>query len=62
MSERAVPYGCPFCLEETLHPLPAGRWHCRSCLRAFSLTFYGVHSLQAAENLPADPSPKKKAH
>jgi ribosomal protein L37AE/L43A len=40
--ERAVPYACPFCAEEDLRPLPEGRWHCRSCLRAFSLTFHGV--------------------
>ena len=49
--ERAVPYCCPFCTEEDLRPLEAGAvpgltrsgWHCRSCLRVFSLNFHGVH-------------------
>jgi ribosomal protein L37AE/L43A len=49
--ERAVPYCCPFCTEEDLRPLESGAvegltrggWHCRSCLRVFSLTFHGVH-------------------
>jgi ribosomal protein L37AE/L43A len=49
--ERAVPYCCPFCSEEDLRPLAAGDvpglvrggWHCRSCLRVFSVSFYGLH-------------------
>jgi hypothetical protein len=49
--ERAVPYSCPFCGEEDLRPLESGAvpglnrggWHCRSCLRVFSLSFHGVH-------------------
>jgi hypothetical protein len=48
---RAVPYFCPFCAEEDLRPLAAGDvpdltrtgWHCRSCLRVFSLSFFGLH-------------------
>jgi ribosomal protein L37AE/L43A len=43
-STRAVPFHCPFCAEEDLRPVPAGRWHCRSCLRVFSIEFHGVHS------------------
>lgn len=53
---RAVPYLCPFCGEEDLRPLPPGdhadpghrpqdrtpRWHCRACLRVFSVSFYGL--------------------
>ena len=50
-AERAVPYCCPFCAEEDLRPLAAGdvdglataAWHCRSCLRVFSLAFHGLH-------------------
>ena len=42
--ERAVPYHCPFCAEEDLRPLGdrPGAWHCRSCLRAFSVRFLGL--------------------
>ena len=48
---RAVPYCCPFCGEEDLRPVASGTvegltrggWHCRSCLRVFSLTFHGLH-------------------
>ena len=39
---RAVPYVCPFCGEEDLRPVEGGRWHCRSCLRLFSLSFHGL--------------------
>jgi transposase-like protein len=47
---RAVPYHCPFCGEEDLRPVPSGAvdgltrggWHCRSCLRVFSLSFFGT--------------------
>jgi ribosomal protein L37AE/L43A len=50
-SGRAVPYLCPFCGEEDLRPADhEGRpvWHCRSCLRLFSLTFHGLASPQAS--------------
>jgi hypothetical protein len=57
--ERAVPYLCPFCGEEDLRPLAGGDvpgltrpgWHCRSCLRVFSLNFHGVHR-------PVHPTPE----
>lgn len=59
--ERAVPYACPFCAEEDLRPQPEGRWHCRSCLRVFAITFHGVRPPGAdADDLAAisgrDPS------
>ena len=38
---QAVMY-CPYCAEETLFPLEDGGWECRSCLRAFSVTFLGL--------------------
>jgi len=44
---RAVPYVCPFCGEEDLRPADHdGRavWHCRSCLRLFSVSFHGLAS------------------
>ncbi len=51
-TQRAVPYLCPFCGEEDLRPvaggdvpgLTRGGWHCRGCLRVFSLSFHGVHT------------------
>jgi len=46
VGERAVPYVCPFCGEEDLRPQPQGRWHCRSCLRTFSVAFHGVHPVE----------------
>ena len=33
---------CPYCAEETLFPREEGGWECRSCLRAFSVTFLGL--------------------
>jgi ribosomal protein L37AE/L43A len=44
-TRQAVMY-CPYCAEETLFPLEAGGWECRSCLRAFSVTFLGLASSQ----------------
>ncbi len=43
--ERAVPYHCPYCAEEDLRPLGAtpGAWHCRTCTRAFSVKYLGMH-------------------
>jgi hypothetical protein len=49
--QRAVPYNCPFCAEEDLRPLESGAvpgldrggWHCRGCLRVFSVAFHGIH-------------------
>ena len=60
--ERAVPYNCPFCAEEDLRPLESGAvpgldrggWHCRGCLRVFSVAFHGIHepsSFSAAPEL-----------
>jgi hypothetical protein len=53
MSERAVPFHCPFCGETDLWPhedvaadgavtSPHGSWDCRGCLRAFSLKMLGI--------------------
>ena len=40
MSGRAVPFHCPYCGDENLFPREDG-WECRSCLRAFAVTFLG---------------------
>ena len=48
MSERAVPFYCPYCGEEDLRPheteegSPHGAWECRACQRAFSVRFLGL--------------------
>lgn len=57
---RAVPYVCAFCGEEDLRPVEGGRWHCRSCLRVFSVAFHGIEpaSFSApAASVPAGPAP-----
>ena len=43
MSERAVPFHCPYCSDENLRPHSEtpGEWECRSCLRAFRLKLIG---------------------
>lgn len=40
---RAAPFYCPYCSDEDLRPHSDshGAWECRSCLRAFNLTFIG---------------------
>jgi ribosomal protein L37AE/L43A len=47
-SRAGTPYLCPFCGEEDLRPADQGRWHCRSCLRLFSLTFHGLAAPEAS--------------
>ena len=54
MSERAVPYYCPYCGGEDLRPhedlrpsrsRPAtghGAWECRECTRVFSVKLIGL--------------------
>ena len=53
MSERAVPFHCPYCGDGDLRPhelvsedgeitSPHGTWECRACLRAFSLKMLGL--------------------
>ncbi len=43
MTARAVPFHCPYCADEDLRPHGEkhGAWECRSCLRAFHLSFIG---------------------
>ncbi|KAF4408967.1 MULTISPECIES: hypothetical protein [Streptomyces] len=44
MSERAVPFHCPYCGDEDLRPSEEGHgaWECASCNRAFRLSFLGL--------------------
>jgi ribosomal protein L37AE/L43A len=41
-AERQAINYCPYCSEESLFPLEGGGWECRSCRRAFSVTFRGL--------------------
>jgi ribosomal protein L37AE/L43A len=50
-TRQAVLY-CPYCAEETLFPLEEGGWECRSCMRAFSVTFLGLSSRGHSERAP----------
>jgi len=45
--ERVVPYHCPFCAEEDIRPHEGaqGAWHCRACLRVFSVKFLGMEPI-----------------
>jgi ribosomal protein L37AE/L43A len=46
MTERAVPFYCPYCGDEDLEPYESdGGWHCRACTRAFRLRFVGIGAL-----------------
>lgn len=55
--DRAVPYVCPFCGEEDLRPAAAGRWHCRSCLRLFAVSFFGIAQPGATYPAPQSCTP-----
>ena len=53
-TERAVPYHCPYCADENLHPdaESPGAWHCGSCLRTFSVRFLGIKSADSGRVAP----------
>jgi transposase-like protein len=47
MTERAMPFHCPYCGDEDLRPHETddaghGAWECHSCLRAFTLKMLGM--------------------
>ena len=42
-TRQAIMY-CPYCAEETLFPIDGGGWECRSCGRAFKITFLGLRT------------------
>jgi transposase-like protein len=48
MSERGIPFHCPYCGDENLRPSEQGpdggrgSWECHACLRAFSLRMLGM--------------------
>jgi transposase-like protein len=59
VSERGIPFHCPYCGDEDLRPhevvsetgeitSPHGSWECRSCLRAFSLKMLGLIRVSSA--------------
>jgi transposase-like protein len=44
MTERQVPFYCPYCGEQDLRPSgpDGGGWRCASCARSFELRFAGI--------------------
>jgi len=44
MSERMVPYYCPYCGGEDLRPHETthGTWECRECTRVFAVKYVGM--------------------
>ena len=50
---------CPYCAEETLFPLETGGWECRSCMRAFSVSFLGLSA--AGRNAESEDSSQESA-
>jgi hypothetical protein len=61
MTERAVPFYCPYCGEEDLRPaeqterVPHGAWYCAACLRTFALKMIGIGIPDVSE-LASEPS------
>jgi ribosomal protein L37AE/L43A len=55
MTERAVPFYCPYCGEEDLRPaeqterVPHGAWYCPACLRTFALKMIGIGVARVSE-------------
>jgi ribosomal protein L37AE/L43A len=52
MTERLVPFYCPYCGEESLEPVgERGEWHCTDCTRYFILRS-GVRQPASADPTP----------
>jgi transposase-like protein len=51
MSDRQVPFYCPYCGDQDLRPSgpEGGGWQCAACARAFELRFTGVAPGSAGE-------------
>ncbi|GAA3520508.1 hypothetical protein [Actinocatenispora rupis] len=49
MTERIVPYHCPYCASEDLRPHADahGQWECRECARVFAVRFIGLLGQEA---------------
>ena len=68
MSERAVPFYCPYCGEEDLRPaeqterVPHGAWYCASCLRTFAVKMIGIGIPEVSERAsePSDTAASAK--
>jgi transposase-like protein len=58
MSERAVPFHCPYCGDEDLRPHESshGTWHCRSCTRVFTLKLVGLAPRRGDERGTSEPT------
>ena len=62
MTERAVPFYCPYCGDEDLEPYETdGGWHCRACTRAFRLRFIGMGALSTTTALIGETGTRKEA-
>lgn len=42
MSQRAQPFYCPYCAEQTIEPSDEVGWYCSSCDRRFEVKFLGL--------------------
>ena len=60
MSERGIPFHCPYCGDENLRPSEQGpdggrgAWECHACLRAFTLRMLGMIARPASLNAPSN--------
>jgi hypothetical protein len=64
MTQRAVPFYCPYCGEEDLEPYAErhGAWWCRSCRRAWSLSMIGTGTPHDADAAGSDSADRGDAH
>jgi transposase-like protein len=60
VTQRAVPFYCPYCGDEDLQPYLErhGAWWCQSCRRAWTLSMIGTGTPGRIEPVPgADAAP-----
>ena len=65
MTERAVPFYCPYCGDEDLRPAedgPHGAWYCAACLRMFALKMIGIGVPSSASDDQRSTSDDLRSH
>jgi hypothetical protein len=58
VTQRAVPFFCPYCGDEDIQPYGErhGSWWCQSCRRAWTLSMIGTGT-PGGERPPGSPKP-----
>ncbi|MBV9486068.1 MAG: hypothetical protein JO246_08425 [Frankiaceae bacterium] len=60
MTQRAVPFYCPYCGDEDIQPIgdKPGSWWCQSCRRAWRLSMIGTGTPESLQSQAGETAPE----